>query len=263
MTRNRFTPYGLLLLSVLALSGCQTTYLKLPVGVTPVQATWLYGTYIIPAAYTNGNKPVTFQQNVGEIPWVKLATSNIKPGSKVPVILYLHGCKGISHQAELFSKQLVSQGYAFFIPDSFKRPWRSQCGAQGNLNARVRLRTEEVEYALEQIKKLPWVDQNRLILMGFSEGGNTVDNWSKPGFSAHIIVGSACTLVGGKPAAPAGTPVLAIVGSNDEYRPGKSCRIDESDGISKSVVIQGAGHSVAQYPQAQKAIRSFLLGCCL
>ena len=112
------------------------------------------------------------------------------------------------------------------------------------------------------MKELSWVDQDRLVLMGFSEGGNTTDNWSKSGFRGHLVMGSACTLVGGKPAAPVGTPVLAVVGSNDEYRPGKSCRIDESDGMSKSIVLPGVGHKIAPYPETQEAISVFLRKCC-
>jgi dienelactone hydrolase len=174
----------------------------------------------------------------------------------------MHGCKGTGRQAETFSELLLDEGYAVFMPDSFKRPGRKQCSAQGRLTSRVALRTEEVDHAIDRIKQLSWVDQSRLVLMGFSEGGNTTDNWSKPGFAGHLVMGSACTLVGGQPAAPAGTPVLAVVGANDEYRPGRSCRIDESDGISRSVVLEGVGHTVAQYPETQEAIRTFLRKCC-
>ena len=250
------------LLAAVVLLGCQSNLTQLPAGVTPVQATWLYGKYTIPAKYVDSNKTLTFQQSVGEPQWSDVAAASLKSGAKMPVVLYMHGCKGMSRQAELFRDLLVSEGYAVFMPDSFQRPGRKQCGEQGKLRDRVALRTREVEFALAQIKQLSWVDQSRLMLMGFSEGGNTTDNWSKPGFASHLIMGSACTLVGGKPAAPAGTPVLAVVGSNDEYRPGKSCRVDESDGISMSIVISGAGHSVAQYPETQQAIRSFLQKCC-
>lgn len=248
---------------ILVFFGCQSISAKLPPGVTPVQATWLYGKYIIPAEYVDNGQTVHFQHGVADARWTDLAARRIKSNARVPVVLYLHGCKGMSRQAERFNDLLVSEGYAVFMPDSFKRPGRRQCRAQGRLDERVALRTEEVEYALEEINKLAWVDHKRIMLMGFSEGGNTTDNWSKPGFSAHLIMGSACTLVGGRPAAPAGTPVLAVVGAYDKYRPGKKCMIDETDGVSKSIVIQGAGHSIAQYQETQQAIRTFLNRCCL
>lgn len=148
------------------------------------------------------------------------------------------------------------------MPDSFKRLGRRECGQEGDLRYRVSLRTEEVEYALERIRELPWVDQKRIILMGFSEGGNTTDNWSKPGFAAHIIIGSACTLVGGEPAAPEGVPVLAIVGEYDEYRPRQSCKVKRTVGGSKSITIPRAPHSIAEYTETQEAIKVFLSQCC-
>ena len=208
------------------------------------------------------NKTMTLQQGIDDADWTTVAESLIKPGVKIPVVMYLHGCKGMSKQADQYRSLLLSEDYAVFMPDSFKRPGRRQCGFQGSLQNRVALRTQEVEYALTQIAELGWVDKERLVLMGFSEGGNTTDNWSKPGFAGHLIMGSACTLVGGTPNAPQGTPVLAVVGSRDSYRPGLSCSIDESDGISKSIVLDGKGHGVAQYPQTQNAIRLFLDQCC-
>ena len=127
---------------------------------------------------------------------------------------------------------------------------------------RVKLRTEEVAYALNEIRHLTWVDQKRVLLMGFSEGGNTVDSWSMPGFAAQIIMGSACTLVDGIPAAPASVAVLAIVGQNDDYRPGQSFWVERTNGGSRSIVIPGGPHKVADYPQTREAIRTFLHQCC-
>ena len=112
-------------------------------------------------------------------------------GVQVPVVLYMHGCTGWSHQDDVYRTLLTAEGYAVFMPNSFARPGRRQCREQGALADRVTLRTAEVEYALAQIHELEWVDRDRVILMGYSEGGNTTDNWSKPGFAAHMIMGSA------------------------------------------------------------------------
>jgi dienelactone hydrolase len=210
----------------------------------------------------SNNRKTIFKSSQGDNNWVTEAEKEIKNGIKIPVVLYLHGCKGFSNQGEIFRSLLLEEGYAFFVPDSFQRPGRKKCGKQGKLHSRVTLRTEEVEYALERIQDLAWVDHSRLILMGFSEGGNTTDNWWKPGFSAHIITGSACTLVDGTPAAPTTVPVLAIVGEDDKYRPSLSCDIQRTIGGSRSIVIPNAGHSIAQYPETRDAIRSFLNTCC-
>ena len=230
--------------------------------ISPVQATWFYGRHTIPSAARDSWFSKTFQQSPGEQEWTPLAEKEIKSGVKVPVVLYLHGCAGWSKQDDVYRDLLVSEGYAVLMPDSFQRPGRKQCAEQGSLRSRVQLRTEEVEFALEEIMKLPWVDQKKVLLMGYSEGGNTTDNWSKSGFAAHIIIGSACTLVGGEPAAPLDVPVLAIVGEKDHYRPGLSCKIDRTIGGSRSIVIPGGPHGIAEYSETREAIKRFLRQCC-
>jgi len=249
------------LLLILLTAGCQPN-VKLPRGVTPAMATWMYGQYAIPAEYTRSAKAEKFGALPGGPPWTTAAARALKPGVKVPVVLYLHGCTGIKQQARRYRALLLSEGYAVFMPDSFQRPGRWACGEEGPLAYRVSLRLQELAYAYRQIRALPWVDQKRIVLMGFSEGGNTVDHWNKPGFAAHIIIGSACTLVGGRPAAAPGTPLLAIVGARDDYRPGLSCTIERTVGGSRSVVIPNAPHKVAQYRQARDAIKAFLRACC-
>lgn len=262
MSRQRLALFVLLVVLGQSLVACQGARIYLPDGVSPVQATWLYGKFIIPSAYAKSGETITYRQTVGQPHWDTLAASDVKPNASVPVVLYMHGCRGMHGQARRYSKLLESEGYAVFMPDSFKRPYRRECREQGTLEERVLLRKQEVEYALDRIRGLSWVNQKRVMLMGFSEGGNTTDSWSKPGFAAHLVMGSACTLVDGKPAAPAGVPVLAIVGAQDRYRPGFSCRIEREDGISRSIVIKGAGHTVAQYPETKEAIRAFLGKCC-
>ena len=59
-----------------------------------------------------------------------------------------------------------------------------------------------------------------------------------------------------------GTPVLAIVGSEDHYRPGSSCYIERTVGGSKSIIISGAGHSIAHLGETNESIKTFLRKCC-
>ena len=43
-------------------------------------------------------------------------------GVQVPVVLYMHGCTGWSHQDDVYRTLLTAEGYAVFIPNSFARP---------------------------------------------------------------------------------------------------------------------------------------------
>ncbi|MEJ2441037.1 MAG: dienelactone hydrolase family protein, partial [Gammaproteobacteria bacterium] len=240
-------PAGLFTLIVILLAGCQAPY---PKGVTPVQATWLLGYHTIPARYTRDHLEKFWRHTLD---WQAQASKAVRADIKIPVALYLHGCAGIGREDTSYRKLMLEQGYAVFMPDSFARN-RMPCADEGSLSDRVYMRTAEVRNALQQLRKLPWVDQDRIILMGFSEGGNAVDNWSRPGFRAMIILGSACTEGStDKPAAPGNVPVLAIVGQNDTYRPGLHCNITRTIGGSRSIVIPGAGHKVAAYPQTREA----------
>lgn len=238
------------------ISGCQA---PLPNGVTPVQATWLLGYHTIPQQYMRSHTNKSWRH---ALDWQTQAAKEIKPDIKIPVVLYLHGCGGIEREDFSYRDLMLKQGYAVFMPDSFIRN-RMPCRDEGPLSERINMRTDEVKNALTQLRKLPWVDQKHILLMGFSEGGNTVDNWSRPGFAAEIILSSACTETGtSKPRAPADVPVLAIVGQNDNYRPGLSCYITRTIGGSRSIVIPGARHQVAHYPQTRDAIKRFLSQCC-
>ncbi len=247
---------GIAMSAVLFVTGCST---PLPGGASPVQATWLLGYHTIPAQYTRDNVEKSWRHTAD---WMGQAAKVVRPGIKVPAVLYLHGCSGISADGLTYRKLMLKQGYAVFMPDSFARG-RLKCAQEGTLSERVDMRTDEVSNALQELKKLSWVDQSHIILMGFSEGGNTVDNWSHPGFKAEIILASACTLnASGTPNAPKNVPVLAIVGANDDYRPGQRCKMTRTIGGSRSIVVPHARHHVAKYTETQEAIKTFLSLCC-
>lgn len=237
---------------------------SLPAGVGPVEATWLYGEFSLPASVTVNGKSKSFSPSYSDEPWQISAEKFIKPGIKIPLAIHMHGCAGIggNDEAGEYLDLMLSQGYAVFMPDSFQRPGREKLCGQGGMHERIAMRTTEISYALKQIRKLNWVDQDRLVLMGFSEGGNATDNWYTRDFAGLIVLGSACTHSGGSPTAPNDVPVLAIVGEIDDYRPGMSCTITRKIKGSKSIVIPGADHWIATHSVTQNAIKQFLQQCC-
>ena len=237
---------------------------SIPKDVSPVAATWLYGVHALPASATVSGSTESFVPTYKNTLGADSAGKKLKPGVKVPIAIHLHGCAGMTtgNQHAEYQDLLLSQGYAVFMPDSFARPERENLCGQGGLSDRIDTRIAEVRYALKQIRTLPWVDQKRMVLTGFSEGGNTVDNWPTDDFAGLVVLGSACTKSGGSPIAPDNVPVLAIVGELDDYRPGLSCSIKRTVGGSKSIVIPGADHYIALYTETQTAIKLFLKQCC-
>jgi dienelactone hydrolase len=115
---------------------------------------------------------------------------------------------------------------------------------------------EDLDYGFEMIRELPWVDQDRIVLMGISQGGYAVAAWNRFGFAAHIILAATC---GGKqPQAPAGTPVLAVVGGKDVNSNGQSCKVSRQPKGSRSIVIPEAPHGISDLPETERAIEEFL-----
>lgn len=247
-----------LALIVLMLTSC----VSLPKGVTPYMATWLYGDHTLPSSITRSGGSESYKPLLNKSTEISQMKKLIKTDSKVPAVIYMHGCAGIKDEGYAYQKLLLNQGYAFFMPDSFARPGREKLCGQGGMNERVAMRQREVVTALKEIRKLAWIDQNKVILMGFSEGGNTTDSWYNDDFAALMVMGSACTNSGGSPSAPDNVPVLAIVGESDSYRPGMSCAIKRTVGGSKSIIIPKADHWISHYDITQKSIKIFLKQCC-
>lgn len=246
-------------LSILV-SSCES----LPKGVSSVEATWLYGQFALPETATVTGKTELFKPSYADEQWTISVKKLLKPNIKLPIAIHMHGCGGIDEKDDAYAYReiLLSQGYGVFMPDSFQRPGRVRLCGQGGMHERIALRQSEIVYALKEIRRLMWVDQERLVLMGFSEGGNATDNWYTDDFAGLIILGSACTHSGGSPSAPSEVPVLAIVGEADDYRPGMSCTINRSVSGSKSIIISGADHWIALYAQTEKSIIQFLKRCC-
>ena len=247
-----------ILISFSILASCQT----LPEGVSPQMATWLYGEHMLPPSLTQSGDAERYTPDLNKAAELEQVKRLIKPGTKAPAVIYMHGCAGISDEAFNYQKMMLKHGHAFFIPNSFVRPGREKLCGQGGMSERVAMRQREASTALKEIRKLDWIDQNKVILMGFSEGGNTTDSWYNDDFSALIVIGSACTNSGGSPSAPDNVPVLAIVGENDNYRPGLSCSISRTIGGSKSIIIKGADHWISDNNITRKSINKFLGECC-
>ena len=263
---RRSRPMMALMALVMATGSVHSHHANLPEGVTPVQATWLWGHYVVPDTITGDGSPYVYvyphkdPSRINDPPWTEVAAGHIKAGAVAPAVLLLHGCSGIIRGGVGYRVLLMSEGYAVFEPDAFARPGHS-CETSS-----VSMRREELAYALQQIRKLPWIDQNRIVLMGNSQGGRTVARWDKSGFAAHIIVAAGCDWDSDKkrrsPRAPDGVPVLAAVGSQDEYVGGSSCQLSRDPVGSKSIVIAGAGHDIEGHPELKQALMTFLRACC-
>lgn len=223
--------------------------------------TWQYMTYYLPASATKSGDTERFA-NVYKDPvgWGdSVRNQKLKSNVKLPAVVYLHGCGGLKGAGDRWGPMLAVFGFVVFQPDSFARPGRVELCGDGDMTGRQLLRIQEIKYAVSQMRELPWVDQDRLVLMGFSEGAQAVAVYRGREFVAHIFIGTDCRHGGGK---RRGIPALNIVGSADELGYGGGCGIWRDKRGSKRVIIGGAPHDVSSEPEALAAVSELLEKCC-
>ncbi|MDA7949442.1 MAG: hypothetical protein MPJ78_18430 [Hyphomicrobiaceae bacterium] len=229
---------------------------------SPIVSTWKGGIHVLPASATRSGaveKPA-FKDGETVKQWrTRLTRELVKPDAKVPAVIYAHGCKGPT-AATAWAGLFNEFGFAVFAPDSFERPGRKQLCYRKGTAWKVPMRQEEIRFALQQVRKLPWIDQDRVVLVGKSEGGRAVAEYKSGGFIAQIILAYDCKHKRRRPLAPKGVPVLNLVGANDRRE--KLCRIKRKAGGSKAISLAGQRHSFEGDPNAKAAIATFLSACC-
>ncbi|WP_281966904.1 dienelactone hydrolase family protein [Roseovarius nanhaiticus] len=141
------------------------------------------------------------------------------------VVLYAHGCDGLSRITTVTARFLADAGHLVVAPDSFARQDKPvSCNAaqqRGGLHRGVlRWRQQEMQYALAQLREKDELRDVPIVLMGHSEGGITVATMAAPDAAMRVIEGWTCHA--GWPEyrglnAPKGQPALALVGEEDPW----------------------------------------------
>lgn len=225
--------------------------------------TWTKGVVSIPNSITKNGE---FCRGTMDQERVKNCLAAVRPDVKTPAFIFMHGCDGMNMS---YVAHLGSLGYPVFAPDSLARGDRKiecEINNQDKPRSIIRARLEEAKYAFQQIRALPWVDDSRIILAGFSEGGITTALYEEAGVTGKMIFGWSCNAFdpwwrGVRGASS--IPVLAIVGSDDPYHQNPSNRGDCGEFIRKrkrssSIVIPKVGHDIIRERQAQNAISDFV-----
>lgn len=164
------------------------------------------------------------------------------------IVLYAHGCDGLSRITDATGRFLAQAGHAVIAPDSFARAEKPvsciPALQRGSLHRRVLAwRQAELAHAMERIADTPALRDRPLVLMGHSEGAITVATLAAPA-APRIIEGWTCHA--GWPEyrglnAPRDTAVLALVGANDPW--------------FRLPVLQGdCGAFMQDHPQARSVV---------
>ncbi len=181
-----------------------------------LERTWNGARVYAPAATSAGYRMI----GAGEIE----AAATVEAAPKA-VILYAHGCSGLSRITDTTGRFLAQAGYLVIAPDSFARlekPVSCEPGThRGGLHRAVLgWRQDEIRHAFEQVAAMPALRGLPDVLMGHSQGAITTATIANMPVAARVIEGWTCHA--GWPeyrglAAPPDQPVLALVGENDPW----------------------------------------------
>ncbi len=204
-----------------------------------------------------------------------------------PAVVIMHDCSGLGPRSSgapmRWAQELVSQGYVVLIPDSFTPRGFSDgvCTVPGNQSnvANGYVRAGDAYGVLAALRKLPYVDGNRVGIMGGSHGGwTTLAAMSAPmnekdplvdakrnGFVAAVALYPNCasrygawsTVRQNKTFGPVVNhsgmykpigPVLILIGEKDDWTPAEVCREMVEEGRKAGfplniVIYPGAHHS--------------------
>lgn len=187
-------------------------------------------------------------------------------GLRMPTVLYMHGCVGLGLSSLLDLAQISAAGAIAYAPDSYARPDRPlACDetryTHGGLGMWL-LRFDEAAYARERLAAEPWIDNERIAMMGFSEGGFTVALSRDPRYVGYVVTGANCVGYNNQNglSIPRDKPVLVILSRFDPWFSTTEVCTASLAGRpnSRSVILDRPGHYMNSEPEAREALRSFL-----
>ncbi|WP_321935850.1 dienelactone hydrolase family protein [Paraburkholderia sp. J8-2] len=158
-----------------------------------------------------------------------------RPGTdRLPLVIMLHASGGVGSSVTDWEEYFLSLGVATFVIDSF-----SGRGIVSTINDQSQLgrlaQTEDAYRAMAALAKHPRIDPNRIVLMGFSRGGQNAlyaslkrfqKMHAQPGtqFAAFIAFYPDCTYTYLEDEDVVSRPVRIFQGTADNYNPVAPCR---------------------------------------
>jgi len=167
---------------------------------------------------------------------------------KMPLVILVHGTRGVGYREDQWSDYLSEQGFATFKLDYF-----SPRGVSGR-GRNIPRPPEDVWGALKVLAANPQIDASKIAVMGFSNGGSVTRSSAEldPGNDTNGIVPKAYIMVYGGCHTPISLhstdyqpALLYIVGSEDKLVTAETCSSRKNDSNSKDLdvmVIDGAYH---------------------
>lgn len=184
---------------------------------------------------------------------------------KMPVVVLMHGSSGVGATTEAWVHAFNAMGVSTFVIDGFTGRGLTVVGPNQALLGRLNL-IIDIYRSLEILAKHPRVDPDRIVLMGFSRGGQAAlyaslerfnKLWNKSGvqFAAYIPFYPDCSTTYQTDTEVAARPIRIFHGTPDDYNPVKSCKafVERLKAAGRDVVL-------TEYPDSAHGFDSGLLG---
>jgi dienelactone hydrolase len=184
---------------------------------------------------------------------------------RLPVVVLMHGSSGVGATTEAWVHQFNAMGISTFVVDGFTGRGLTAVGPNQALLGRLNL-IVDIYRSLDILAKHPRVDPERIVLMGFSRGGQaalyaSLDRfnklWNKSGaqFAAYIPFYPDCSTSYATDTEVGNRPIRIFHGTPDDYNPVASCKayVTRLQDAKRDVVL-------TEYPDSQHAFDAGLLG---
>jgi len=184
---------------------------------------------------------------------------------RLPVVVLMHGSSGVGASIEPWVHHFNAMGISTFVIDGFSGRGLTVVGPNQALLGRLNL-ILDIYRSLDILAKHPRVDPERIVLMGFSRGGQaalyaSLDRfnrlWNKSGvqFAGYIPFYPDCSTHYLTDTEVAVRPIRIFHGTPDDYNPVTSCKayVARLKDAHRDVVL-------TEYPDSQHAFDSGLLG---
>jgi dienelactone hydrolase len=153
---------------------------------------------------------------------------------RLPVVVLMHGSSGVGANIEPWVHHFNAMGISTFVIDGFSGRGLTAVGPNQALLGRLNL-IVDIYRALDILAKHPRVDPDRIVLMGFSRGGQaalyaSLDRfnklWNKSGveFAGYIPFYPDCSTSYVGDTEVAARPIRIFHGAPDDYNPVASCK---------------------------------------
>lgn len=184
---------------------------------------------------------------------------------KLPVVVLMHGSSGVGAGMDPWVRHFNAMGISTFVIDGFSGRGLTMVGPNQALLGRLNF-IVDIYRSLEILAKHPRVDPDRIVLMGFSRGGQaalyaSLDRfhklWNKSGaqFAAYIPFYPDCSTTYASDTEVAARPIRIFHGTPDDYNPVATCK-------AYLARLQDAKRdaTLTEYPDSQHGFDAGLLG---